>query len=194
MKILIIVAHPNLKTSFSGRIVDRYKSLVESKPTHSLDIIDLYKKENQQEYFTFDSDKNPKFIEQKSKFQSLISKSDQLIFIHPLWWGGAPAVLKNFLDSNLTSGFAFKHIKRRELLQRLLPIPVRLLKGKSAKVFVTGDGQSLLYALMGMPFMTVWLSFIFIYTGIKPVSLRYFGGMRWRSQENKKKKLLSIKI
>jgi putative NADPH-quinone reductase len=38
-----------------------------------------------------------------------ITGCDEMAFFFPVWWGGVPAILKNFFDSNLTSGFAFKY-------------------------------------------------------------------------------------
>jgi len=47
----------------------------------------------------------------KDKLQKKMSKADEYIFIFPVWWGGMPAILKNFFDTNLSSGFAFEYEK-----------------------------------------------------------------------------------
>lgn len=45
--------------------------------------------------------------------QAKIAEADELIFIFPIWWGDAPAILKNFIDSNFTAGFAFRVCERK---------------------------------------------------------------------------------
>jgi NAD(P)H dehydrogenase (quinone) len=72
----------------------------------------------------FDDDKNRKH------FQEKITQADELVFIFPVWWGGVPGILKNFFDTNLESGFAFKYGKNG--LEKLLV-------GKTVKVFCTCD-------------------------------------------------------
>jgi putative NADPH-quinone reductase len=39
----------------------------------------------------------------REHFQQKIAWADRLVFFFPLWWMDAPAILKNFLDMNLTS-------------------------------------------------------------------------------------------
>ena len=195
MNILLITAHPNAKDSFTAALAARYQELV-ADSTHTLEVIDLYDKQWHQPYFRFDLKDDPDFRAVQARIHERITKADQLIFAHPLWWGGQPAVLKNFLDCNLTSGFAFRHKRgQSELRKRLYPLPTyRLLKGKTLKVFVTGDGQFWVYLLMGLPFLTIWALFIGVYTGLRPKSLRYFGGMMFRDRENTAKLLESIRL
>lgn len=54
--------------------------------------------------------------------------ADELVFVFPIWWGDAPAILKNFIDCNFHSGFAFRYENGR---------PIGLLKGKSARIIAT---------------------------------------------------------
>lgn len=42
-----------------------------------------------------------------SKYQKMIAKSDELIFIFPIWWHNLPAMLKGFLDKTMLSDFAY---------------------------------------------------------------------------------------
>lgn len=43
-------------------------------------------------------------------YQNLVTQSQRLIFIFPLWWGSYPAIIKGFFDRVLISSFAFKKI------------------------------------------------------------------------------------
>ncbi|WP_125588356.1 NAD(P)H-dependent oxidoreductase [Companilactobacillus jidongensis] len=42
-----------------------------------------------------------------SKYQKMISNSDELIFIFPIWWHNLPAMLKGFLDKTMLKDFAY---------------------------------------------------------------------------------------
>lgn len=65
--------------------------------------------------------------------QERIRRADHLVVIFPLWLGDIPARLKGFFEQTLRPGFAFT--------QRPNGLPIRHLKGRSARVIVT----------MGMP-------------------------------------------
>ena len=43
------------------------------------------------------------------KYQEILKKSDEIIFIYPIWWGTMPAILKGFFDKVLLQGFAFSY-------------------------------------------------------------------------------------
>ena len=58
----------------------------------------------------------------------------------PYWWGSFPAILKNFLDWNLSKDFAFHYVNSR---------PVGLLTGKSVKVFTTTGAPKFIYTITG---------------------------------------------
>lgn len=42
------------------------------------------------------------------KEQELVSWSDTLLFIYPVWWGGMPAIMKGYIDRIFSWGFAYK--------------------------------------------------------------------------------------
>ncbi|WP_125568392.1 NAD(P)H-dependent oxidoreductase [Companilactobacillus insicii] len=42
-----------------------------------------------------------------TKYQKMISTSDELVFIFPIWWHNPPAMLKGFLDKTMLAGFAY---------------------------------------------------------------------------------------
>lgn len=43
------------------------------------------------------------------KYQALISNTDQIVFIYPIWWMTMPAILKGFFDKVLLYGFAYNY-------------------------------------------------------------------------------------
>lgn len=43
------------------------------------------------------------------KYQEMISNSDEMIFIYPIWWGTMPAILKGFFDKVLLKDYAYNY-------------------------------------------------------------------------------------
>jgi putative NADPH-quinone reductase len=70
--------------------------------------------------------------------QVSIRRADHLVVIFPLWLSDMPALLKAFFEQAFRPSFAFDESKKRGL-------PVGLLKGKSAHVFVTMGMPALVY-------------------------------------------------
>jgi putative NADPH-quinone reductase len=109
MKKLIIVAHPN-PNGFAHHIA---KTFAESsiKKGHEVETINLYDAEWKQDYLMLDHTNKPSEDPKKEKIQSRITRADELVFTFPLRRFDCPAILKNFLDVNFSSGFAYKYKK-----------------------------------------------------------------------------------
>jgi NAD(P)H dehydrogenase (quinone) len=179
MYTLIIKAHPSSK-GFTHIIADTYsKARIEAG--HTCEIIDLYK-ETRQDYLVFEDhhDQRVDQVELRTQMQERITKADELVFIHPMWWGIMPAIMKNWIDVNFTPGFSHKYENHK---------PIPLLKGKTARVFLTSDAPAYLYLLIGLPYKSIWSIITFGFVGIKTSSITLFGDMRDRS-ENKISKIL----
>lgn len=67
--------------------------------------------------------------------QGDLAWAEHLVFVYPNWWGSYPARLKGFVDRVFLPGFAFQY-------QKGTPLPLQLLKGKTARLIVTMDGPS----------------------------------------------------
>ena len=52
--------------------------------------------------------------------QDALRWADVLVFAYPTWWGGAPALLKGFVDRVFLPGFAFKYRENSRFWDRLL--------------------------------------------------------------------------
>lgn len=107
MKKLIITAHPSSQ-GFTHTIANTLQSLSEAKGD-TIEILDLYKTELAQDFLRFEDRQNLEQDETTRKIQSKIAWADELVFIFPIWWGDAPAILKNFIDCNFHTGFAYKY-------------------------------------------------------------------------------------
>jgi len=138
MRTLIIVAHPKAD-SFSFAMANRYKELATAKGIE-VEMIDLYRTKYQQSFFTFTDANELEKTPEIEYFQSEISKADELVFVFPYWWGSMPAILKNFIDWNLSRGFAFEYVNSR---------PIGLLTNKNVKIFTTTGAPSFFYKLTG---------------------------------------------
>jgi NAD(P)H dehydrogenase (quinone) len=94
-----------------------------------------------------------------------ITEADNIVFVHPMWWVSMPAIMKNFIDVNISARFAFKYVNGN---------PVGLLKGKTACVFITADGVLWKYMLIAMPFYTIWRFGVLELCGLKVKAFRVF--------------------
>jgi NAD(P)H dehydrogenase (quinone) len=182
MHTLIIKAHPSSK-GFTHIIANKYQQ-TRIDAGHTCDVLDLYK-EPRQDYLVYE-DKHEERVDQialREVMQARITKADELVFIHPMWWGIMPAILKNWLDVNFSSGFSHKYENHK---------PVPLLKGKTARVFITSDAPAVIYSLVGFPYKTIWSLITFRFVGIKTTSVELFGDMRNRSDDKINKILAKV--
>jgi NAD(P)H dehydrogenase (quinone) len=172
-KVLIITAHPSSQ-GFTHKIAAAFAEGAR-KVGKDVEIIDLYKTNLKQDFFTFEEKSDMvKADPIRTAIQSKIRDASELVFIHPLWWMGMPAIMKNFIDINVASQFAFRYVKGW---------PVGLLKGKKGHVFITCDGRMWLYWLMAMPFRIIWNFGILRFCGVKPVTFKVLSEKYKRSEE-----------
>ncbi len=71
------------------------------------------------------------------KYRDILLKTDDIIFIFPVWWGMLPANLKGFFDKVLLKGSAFNYDKNGDMLP-LLNISRTLL-------ITTSQGETEIY-------------------------------------------------
>ena len=193
MKILIIVAHPSSK-GFSHQVATRYAAGAKSVG-HEVEIFDLYKTNLRQDFVMFEDPKDwSKGADVRKKVQDKMAWADQYIIAHPLWWGGPPAILKNFLDQNLTPGFAYKHIARKYIPKRFNIVPMGLLAPRTGRVFITCDGPRWFYMMIGLPFMTIWRLIVLQYCGVRIKSMTLFSQMMWHDEAGKSRWLDKVEV
>ena len=166
--ILIIVANPRVQ-SLSFSIANRYKELA-LKNTHEVEIVDLYKDENQQSFFTYENADKPQSTKEMKYYQAKITKADEIVFIFPYWWGSMPAILKNFFDWNFSAGFAFEYVNSR---------PKGMLNDKKVKIFTTTGAPYFLYMLTGAHrrLKNMFKEEIVEFCGMKLEEFNVFGGV-----------------
>jgi NAD(P)H dehydrogenase (quinone) len=196
VRILIVIAHPK-PDSFTHKVAEAYKEGAGSAG-HSVQMLDLYKTDLQLGFLQPESPREHRKNQPvREQLQEMVASAEELVFVHPLWWGGQPAILKNFIDQVFTPGFAYRNPRPLKLLPRRLHIaPQKLLKGRTAKLFITCDGQWWTNALRLMPYLLTWHFYIFKVTGLRLRlrlrSFRLFDYMKYRDDLTRAKWLASV--
>jgi len=166
--ILIIAAHPKEK-SLTMSLARRYQEL-SRKSGDNVELLDLYRCEKQQPFFTYEDANSPHITPEMTYFQMQISQADVLVFFFPYWWGSMPAILKNFFDWNFSRGFAFTYVNSR---------PKGLLNGKEVKIFTTTGAPKLIYTLTGANrrLKAMFREQIVSFCGMKLAGCHIYGGV-----------------
>jgi putative NADPH-quinone reductase len=161
--ILVIDGHPR-EGSFGAALAARYVTgaIATGNAVRLLALRDLVFDPN----FT----KQPELEPDLQRAQQYITEAEHVVWVFPIWWGMPPALVKGFLDRVLTPGFAYKY---RSVWLWPWPqlVPIRLLKGRSARVITTQDSP---WYVMDVALLSPigwalhWA--VFWYVGFYPVS------------------------
>ncbi len=92
-----------------------------------------------------------------------------MIWVHPVWWGGLPAITKGFIDRLFLPGFVFQYRENSVFIDKLL-------KGKTAHIITTLDQSGWYYWLVyGRPSVNQLKKSTLEFCGVKPVKVTYIG-------------------
>ncbi len=174
MKKLIITANPSSK-GFTHTIAEKYIQLSKKKWDET-ELLNLYTTELRQDFLTYEDKEDMWTDVTVKKIQAKISWADELVFIFPIWWWDAPAILKNFLDCNFTPGFAFKYVGWKW---------VWLLNGKSARIIVTSGVPSFVYKIL-FHIQFFWKLSRIGFCWLKQKSFTVFGNIDWTKTDKNK--------
>lgn len=142
---LVIIAHPN-KKSFSHKIVRSIIDYYESEWL-SYDLLDLY--DQPQWFLQLNEINKPLNDDLIDHMQSLIKRANEIIFCFPLWRFDCPAILKNRMEVNLTSWFAYRYRPGKLF-------PKKLLTDKCVRVFVTAWWPTWAYSILWWFIAFLW--------------------------------------
>lgn len=165
-KILIINGHPN-RASFNFGIAKAYQegALQAGAEVKEIIIADLNFNPNLQFGYQKRMELEPDLVDAWDK----ILWADHLVWIHPVWWGGLPAIMKGFIDRLFLPGFAFKYRENSVWWDKLL-------KGKTAHIITTLDQPALYYRLFfSRPSVNQLKKSVLEFCGVKPVKVTYIG-------------------
>lgn len=137
-KILIINGHPDA-LSYNRALADAYASGAQQAgaDVQIIHIGQLQFDTNLQYGYRQRTELEPDLL----NAQRQILHAQHIVWIHPLWWGSYPAIMKGFIDRVFLPGFAFK--KRENSLWW-----DKLLKGKTATIICTMDQPAWYYRLI----------------------------------------------
>lgn len=182
-KILIINGHPN-KASFNFGLANAYKAgaLKSGAIVEEIIIAELNFNPNLAFGYQKRIELEPDLIAAWEK----IKQADHLVWIHPVWWGGLPAITKGFIDRLFLPGMAFSYRENSVFWDKLL-------KGKSAHIITTLDQPGWYYWLMfGKPSVNQLKKSVLNFCGITPVKVTYIGIVKTANDTKRKKWLDSI--
>lgn len=177
-KILIINGHPN-KESFNQALAKAYEDgAVKSGATVSMiHIGELQFNPNLQFGYTKRMDLEPDLLDSLEK----IKAADHLVWIHPVWWGGMPAIMKGFIDRLFLPGLTYQYRENSMWWDKLL-------SGKTARIITTLDQPGWYYRLMyGRPSVNQLKKSTLEFCGIKPVKVTYVGIIKTATPEQRQK-------
>jgi len=182
-KIVIINGHPN-KDSLNFGICEAYKRGAESAGAEVKEIViaNLQFNPNLQFGYQKRTEQEPDLVEAWAKIQW----ADHLVWVHPVWWGGLPAITKGFIDRVFLPGFAFQYRENSVFWDRLL-------KGKTGHIITTLDQPSLYYRFVfGRPSVNQLKKATLQFCGVKPVKVTYVGIVKTATEALREQWLMKI--
>ena len=168
-KILIINGHPN-KNSFCFGIAEAYREGASDAGAEVKEIIIRDLKFNPNLEFGYEKRTmlEPDLLAAWEK----IKWADHLVWVHPVWWGGLPAITKGFIDRLFLPGFVFQYRENSVWWDKLLT-------GKSAHIITTLDQPGWYYWFMfGRPSVNQLRKTVLGFCGVKPVKVTYIQPIR----------------
>jgi putative NADPH-quinone reductase len=137
MKNLIVVGHPNQKSFCYNGIMKTIERELRKKEDEEIEIIDLYRDE-------FHSSDRKELIKH---YKKLVTWSDRLYFVSPVWWFRLTPRMEVFFDEVFTPGFAYKFVP----LFGNYAYPKPFLKDKKVRTYITHGAPKL-------PVVTLYLN------------------------------------
>ncbi len=178
MKILIINGHPN-PDSFNNALTENYAkgAVASGNSVEVLHLAELVFNPNLQFGYQKRTELEPDLL----KAQELLTWCEHLVIIHPVWWGGLPALLKGFIDRVFLPKFAFKYRENSVWWDRLLA-------GRTAEILYTIDQPIWYYKLInGAPGLKQLKKMILEFCGFKVKRVTGFPNVRYSNPEKRKR-------
>ena len=181
MKNLIIVGHPNTESFCYDGIFKTVKNEL-STNKEEIEIIDLYR----------DSFTRPR-TKLIKKYQDLVTWSERIYFISPVWWFRLTPRMEIFFDEVFEPGFAYEFVN----ITKLYAYPKPFLKNKKVRTYVTHGAPAI-------PVLTLYLNsvklrlvmgvytFVFGWRLSLFTKTRQFWSVPFVSQEKREKYLRTV--
>lgn len=181
-KILILNANP-VKGSFCEAIAQKYNEEAKSAG-HETALVNIGELEFNPNLSGGFKSETP-LEDTLKKQQELILWSNHIVIVSPNWWSGVPAIFKGYIDRVFLPDFAFSY-KSNGMVDGLL-------KGKSARVFITQDSPYFWTRLvMGDPFWRMLNKGVLAFCGISPSERTTFTMVRKSTDTQRDKWLKEV--
>lgn len=164
--ILIINGHPH-KESLNFGLAEAYRkgALASGYRVEEIVIADLNFNPNLQYGYHKRTELEPDLLDAWEK----IKRADHMVWVHPVWWGGLPAITKGFIDRLFLPGFTFKPRENSVWWDKLLT-------GKTARIIATMDQPGWYYKWINhQPSVYQLKKGTLEFCGVKPVKVSYIG-------------------
>ncbi|WP_304224347.1 NAD(P)H-dependent oxidoreductase [Gracilinema caldarium] len=199
MRVLIVLAYPK-KEGFNRAIAREVQKYFQKDSSVTSTFVDLYADRFDPVLSEDEIPRKFSFDETTLRYQQYIKDADRVVFIHPDWWGGPPAILKGFLDRVFRPGVAYGF---READFRNADTP-GLFTDKRFDVFITTDAHnpdadnpnpqsanSVTASLSWSP-ARVWKEQVLDFCGARDIRIHVFWNLRGSSYAERKMYLDSI--
>ena len=177
MNILIVTAHPSSK-GLTHLIASTYAEAKRTKG-NEVKIVNLFEKEYATECLTFESVRECQVSPVQKKFHEQLTWANEIVVVHPIWWGTPPSVMKRWVELAFWPHVAYRYTAPGKW--------IKMFEGKTAKVFATCGGPSWYYYFHFMPLKSFWATNVFGFCGIDLVDLKICNNLDILVNEKKAK-------
>jgi putative NADPH-quinone reductase len=177
MNILIVTAHPS-PLGQTHVIANTYAEAKRAK-NNIVQIVDLYADEYKVTMLDFLEIRNFTPSKVQLKFQEQIKWADEIVVVHPIWWGTPPSIMKSWVELTFWPKVAYHYSEKGKL--------EKLLTGKTAKVFVTCGGPAWYHYFIFMPLTSFWKVAVFGFVGIDITKVQICGNLDIYKNEKRAK-------
>lgn len=174
--ILVINGHPN-KKSLNYALSNAYQqgAVKSGAQVEVIHIGELNFNPNLQYGYMKRMELEPDLLDSLEK----IKKADHLVWVHPVWWGGLPAIMKGFIDRLFLPGIAYQYRENSVWWDKLLI-------GKTARIITTIDQPAWYYRMFyGNSSVNQLKKSTLEFCGIQPVKVTYIGIVKTAAEKQR---------
>ena len=178
-KILLIDGHPD-ETRLTSALISAYRSGAEEAGYQVSQILirELAFEPNLQFGYKQRLELEPDLL----AAIDAIKTCDHMVWVHPVWWGGLPALLKGFIDRTFLLSIMFDYNEAKLSGMGW----DGYLEGKSARIIATMDTPKILYRLLySAPSVNQLKKTTLEFCGVKPVKVTQFAPVKGSTQEKR---------
>ena len=118
-----------------------------------------------------------------------IKACDHMVWVHPVWWGGLPALLKGFIDRMFLPSIMFDYNEAKLGGMGW----DGYLEGKTARIIATMDTPKILYRLLySAPSVNQLKKTTLEFCGVKPVKVTQFAPVKGSTQETRERWIKTV--